>query len=228
MHHKLQIEQETQRFFTKVFGWMFLGLLLSGFTAYYVSITPAILAIIFSSQIVFFGLLIVELVLVISLSAFIKKVSATLATFLFLLYSFVTGLTLSVIFLVYTIESINLVFFITGGMFGLMSFIGYTTKMDLTKFGPILFMGLLGIIIAGFANLFLRNSMLDFIVTIIGVIIFTALTAYDIQRIKKTNIIGNEGTEEDHKEAIIGALTLYLDFINLFLKLLRLTGKRKN
>jgi hypothetical protein len=113
-------------------------------------------------------------------------------------------------------------------MFGLMSFIGYTTKMDLTKFGPILFMGLLGIIIAGFANLFLRNSMLDFIVTIIGVIIFTALTAYDIQRIKKTNIIGNEGTEEDHKEAIIGALTLYLDFINLFLKLLRLTGKRKN
>ena len=166
--------------------------------------------------------------MVIVLAGFVKKVSANTATLLFILYSFVTGLTLSVIFLVYTINSINLVFFITAGMFGIMSFLGYTTKTDLTKFGPILLMGLLGIIIAGFLNFIFKNSMLDFIITIIGVIIFTALTAYDVQRIKKTNILGNEGTDEDKKEAIIGALTLYLDFINLFLKLLRLTGKRRN
>lgn len=221
-------EQETQRFFTKVFSWMFLGLLISGITAYYVAVTPILIQFIFSSPIIFIGLLIFELILVIVLAGFVKKVSANTATLLFILYSFVTGLTLSVIFLVYTINSINLVFFITAGMFGIMSFLGYTTKTDLTKFGPILLMGLLGIIIAGFLNFIFKNSMLDFIITIIGVIIFTALTAYDVQRIKKTNILGNEGTDEDKKEAIIGALTLYLDFINLFLKLLRLTGKRRN
>lgn len=228
MKNTYDIEQETRRFFTKVFSWMFLGLLISGLTAYYTAITPVLIQFIFSSQIIFIGLLIFELILVIALSAFIKKVSAKTATLLFILYSFVTGLTLSVIFLIYTIQSINLVFFITAGMFGLMSFLGYTTKIDLTKLGPILLIGLLGIIIAGFLNFIFQNSLLDFIITVVGVIIFTGLTAYDIQRIKKANIIGNEGTEEDKKEAIIGALTLYLDFINLFLKLLRLLGKRRD
>ncbi len=220
-------EQETQRFFTKVFAWMFLGLLISGMTAYLTASSQLLLSIIFSNSIVFFGLIIFEFILVVALAGFVKKVSASIATILFLLYSFVTGLTLSVIFLAYTVQSINMVFFITAGMFAVLSFIGYTTKIDLTKLGPILFVGLIGIIIAGIVNIFLRNSMIDFIVSVIGVIIFTGLTAYDVQRIKKTNIIGNEGTEEDKKEAIIGALTLYLDFINLFLNLLRLTGKRR-
>lgn len=228
MKNTYDIEQETRRFFTKVFSWMFLGLLISGFTAYYTSVTPVILNFIFSNSIIFIGLIIFEFVLVIALAGFIKKVSAQTATLLFVLYSFVTGLTLSVIFLVYTISSINLVFFITAGMFGFMSFLGYTTKINLTKLGPILLIGLLGVIFAGILNIFFQNSLLDFIVSILGVIIFTGLTAYDIQRIKKSNIIGNEGTNEDKKEAIIGALTLYLDFINLFLNLLRLTGKRRN
>lgn len=225
MNHKE--EQESQRFFTKVFAWMFLGLFISGITAYLVAISPILLSIIFSSSIIFIGLIIVQFILVISLVSLIKKVSASIATLLFLLYSFVTGLTLSVIFLVYELSSINQVFFITAGMFGLMSFVGYTTKINLSKLGPILLMGLFGIIIAGIVNIFLKNSMLDFIIAIIGVVIFTALTAFDIQKIKENNIIGNEGTEEDKKEAIRGALTLYLDFINLFLSLLRVTGKRR-
>ena len=227
MKRNYQEEQETQRFFTKVFAWMFLGLLISGITAYATAISPLLIQLIFSTQIIFIGLIIIEFILVIALVGLVKKVSASVATMLFLLYSFVTGLTLSVIFLAYTIQSINMVFFITAGMFALLSFIGYTTKTDLTKLGPILFVGLIGIIIGGIVNIFLQNTMFDLIITVIGVIIFTVLTAYDIQRIKKTNIIGNEGTDEDKKEAIIGALTLYLDFINLFLRLLRLTGKRR-
>lgn len=220
-------EQETQRFFRNVFSWMFLGLTFSGLTAYFTAQSELLLAIIFSTSFIFIGLLIFELVLVIALAALIKKVSASVATLLFLLYSFVTGLTLSVIFLLYELASIYTIFFITAGMFGVMSFIGYTTKTDLTKFGPILFMGLIGIIIGSVVNIFMRNTMFDFIITVIGVLIFTGLTAYDIQRIKKMNILGNEGTDEDRKEAIRGALTLYLDFINLFLRLLRLGGKRK-
>jgi FtsH-binding integral membrane protein len=132
-----------------------------------------------------------------------------------------------VIFLVFTAESIASTFFITAGTFGVMSIYGYTTKSDLSKWGNLLFMGLIGLIIASIANFFMESTMLYWITTYVGVLIFVGLTAYDTQKIKNANVIGNEGTEEDSKEAIMGALTLYLDFINLFLYLLRIFGRRK-
>jgi FtsH-binding integral membrane protein len=134
---------------------------------------------------------------------------------------------MSAIFLVFTAESIASTFFITAGTFGAMSLYGYTTKQDLTRLGSLLFMALIGLLIASLVNMFMRSTMLYWITTFAGVLIFTGLTAYDTQKIKNMNIIGNEGTDEDRKEAIMGALTLYLDFINLFLYLLRIFGKRK-
>ncbi|MEK6940136.1 MAG: Bax inhibitor-1/YccA family protein [Nanoarchaeota archaeon] len=226
-HSQQKIIEETRKFFQKVYTWMFLGLILSGLTAFVVASNPMLYNIILSNKIIFFGLLLTELILVFSLIGFLKRISASLAIFMFFLYCFMTGLTFSVIFLVYTMGSIGLVFFITAGMFGAMSVYGYFTKADLTKIGQVLIMALFGLIIASVVNLFMRNDTADFVVSIIGVIIFTGLTAYDTQKIRKSNIIGNEGTPEDTKESIMGALHLYLDFVNLFLKLLRLLGKRK-
>ena len=222
-----QIIEEARRFFQKVYGWMFLGLIISGITAYWVASNPSLYKFILLNEGIFYSLLIGELALVFGLVWLMKRISANIAIFMFLLYCFMTGLTLSVIFLVFTIESIGLAFFITACMFGIMSIYGYFTKTDLTQIGQVLIMGLFGIIIAGLVNLFLRNTLIDYIVSFIGVIIFTGLTAYDTQKIKKINIIGNEGTPEDTKESIMGALELYLDFVNLFLSLLRLLGKRR-
>ena len=153
--------------------------------------------------------------------------SASLATGVFMLYAGLNGLTFSLIFLTYTTSSITSAFLVTAGTFGAMSLYGYTTKKDLTSWGSFLFMGLIGIIIASLVNLFMQSEMIYWITTYAGVLIFVGLTAYDTQKIKEMNIIGNEGTEEDHKEAIIGALTLYLDFINLFLMILRIMGDRR-
>ena len=150
-----------------------------------------------------------------------------MAITLFVLYSIVTGLTLSVIFLVYQMGSIVSIFGVTALIFAAMSIYGYTTQKDLTGIGTMALFGLFGIIIASVINLFLGNTVADTIISIIGVIVFIALTAYDTQKIKEMNVLGNEGTDDDKKEAIMGALTLYLDFINLFLKLLSLFGKRK-
>lgn len=219
-------KEETNRFFQKVYAWMFFGLIISGITAYWIASDIALQKLILFSNL-FYGILIGELVLVFGLVWLIKKIPAKIAIIMFLVYCFMTGLTLSVIFLVYTIESIGLTFFIAATMFGIMSAYGYFTKRDLTQIGQVLIMGLIGLVIASIANLFLGNSMLDYILSFIGVIIFTGLTAYDTQKIRNANIIGNEGTPEDTKESIMGALTLYLDFINLFLKLLRLMGKRR-
>jgi uncharacterized protein len=226
-HSPEKVAEETRRFFQKVYGWMFLGLLVSGGTAFYVASSPSMINLILGNKLIFYGLLITELLLVIGLVSLVKKLSANAATAMFLLYAFTTGLTLSVIFLVYTLGSIGQVFFITAGMFGAMSLYGYTTKKDLTGMGQMLIMALFGLIIASVVNIFMRNSMFDFIISLFGVVIFTGLTAYDTQKIMKENIIGNEGTEEDTKESIMGALRLYLDFINLFLHLLRLLGKRR-
>lgn len=153
--------------------------------------------------------------------------SAQTAVFSFLLYSFTSGLTLSVIFLAYTAESINTTFFITAGMFGVISLYGYATKADLSRTGQIAFMGLIGLIIASIVNMFMNNPQVDYIISIVGVLIFTALTAYDTQKIKQFALGVEQGSEQESKAAIIGALTLYLDFINLFLYLLRFFGKRK-
>ena len=153
--------------------------------------------------------------------------SVSQATGVFLLYAGLTGITFSTLFVVYTAASITATFMVTAGTFGAMSIYGYTTKKDLTSWGSFLFMGLIGIIIASVVNIFMESQMMHMIITYAGVLIFVGLTAYDTQKIKEMNIIGNEGTDEDTKEAIRGALTLYLDFINLFLMLLRLMGDRR-
>lgn len=222
-----QIQAESQRYMVKVYGWMCLALFITGLMAMYTASSEFLVSIIFENQFVFIGLLLLELVVVGTLAGLVQKMSASTATLIFIGYSLLNGLTLSVIFFVYTTESIASTFFITGGTFGAMSFYGYTTKSDLSKWGSLLFMGLIGLIIASVANFFMKSTMLYWITTYIGVIIFVGLTAYDTQKIKNSNVIGNEGTEEDSKEAIMGALTLYLDFINLFLYLLRIFGKRK-
>jgi FtsH-binding integral membrane protein len=218
---------ETQRFMTKVYGWMSFALVVTGFVAMYVAQSEALLALVFSSSFTVIGIILVEFILVGALAGWVSRMSANTATFIFLLYSAINGLTLSAIFVIYTAESIATTFFITAGTFGVMSVYGYTTKSDLTKWGSLLFMGMIGLVIASLVNFFLQSTMLYWITTYAGVLIFVGLTAYDTQKIKNMNIIGNEGTDDDKKEAIMGALTLYLDFINLFLYLLRLFGKKK-
>jgi FtsH-binding integral membrane protein len=222
-----QEELEQRSFITKVYGWMTLALILTGFTAYFTASTPALWEIVFGNRIIFYGLMIGELILVVTLSAAIKKLSANAATAMFIVYAIATGLTLSFVFLAYTGSSIALTFFVTAGTFAVMSAYGYYTKKDLTSWGSLLFMGLIGIIIASVANFFLQSDTISWVITYIGIAVFTGLIAYDTQKIKEMNIIGNEGTDEDRKEAIMGALALYLDFINLFLKLLRVLGKRR-
>jgi len=224
---EITASQETKNFFKKVYLWMFLGLFVSGATAFAVSSSQALTTAILGNIIVFYVLIGVELALVIGLVGFIKKMSAVTAMLMFIVYSFVNGLTLSVIFLTYEISSIWTMFFVAGTLFAVMSIYGYVTNADLTKFGQILLTGLFGIIIAMVVNIFLNNSVLDTVLSTLGALIFTGLIAYDTQKLKKMNIIGNEGTPEAAKEPIVGALILYLDFINLFLDLLRLFGKRR-
>lgn len=221
------VQREQARFITKVFGWMSVALAITGAMAMYTVTSETLLSFVFGSKITFFGLIILELVLVGFLSARIRRMNATTATAIFIGYSLLNGLTLSSIFLLYTSSSIASTFFITAGTFAVFAFVGYTTKTDLTRLGSLLFMAVIGIIIASVVNMFLGSSQLDYIISFVGVLVFTGLVAYDTQKIKEMNIIGNEGTDEDRKEAIMGALTLYLDFINLFIFLLRLFGDRK-
>ncbi len=221
------IAAEQQRFMVRVYSWMTGGLGITGFMAMYVASSETMRNIILGNSIVFYGLIIAQLGLVIYLASRVHKMSASQAQGVFILYAGLTGMTFSSIFLMYTAASITSTFMVTAGTFGAMSFYGYTTKKDLTSWGSFLFMGLIGIIIASLVNLFLQSSALHWIVTYAGVLIFVGLTAYDTQKIKEMNILGNEGTDEDTKEAISGALTLYLDFINLFLMMLRLMGDRR-
>ena len=222
-----QIAAEQQRYMTKVYGWMASALCITGFVAMLTASSEGLLNFIYSNQWVFISLILLEFVAVGSLVTMVNHMTASTATLIFIAYSILNGLTLSAVFVVFTSESISSTFFITAGTFGVMSFYGYTTKSDLTKWKNLLLMGLFGLIIASIVNIFMRSDMLYWITTVVGVLVFVGLTAYDTQKIKNMNIIGNEGTEQDHKEAIMGALTLYLDFVNLFLYLLRIFGKRK-
>lgn len=208
-----------------VYLWMTGALAITGLVAYYVSNDYDILSLIFSSKLVFWGLFICEFGLVVALNAAINKISALTATIMFLLYSVINGATLSSIFLLYSMSSIATTFFVTAGTFGVMALYGSITKSDLTKIGNICFMGLIGIIIASIVNIFIGNSMMDLIISVIGIIIFVGLTAYDSQKIKAM-LYGAEENETTHKIAVLGALSLYLDFVNLFLYLLRLFGRR--
>ena len=219
--------EEQKRFLLRVYNWMGSGLALTGFIAWTVSQSPSLVMAIAGNPIIFFGLIIAELGAVIYLATRVMQMSAQRAMFVFLGYAALNGLTFSVIFLTYTPESITTTFLVTAGMFGAMSLYGATTKKDLTSWGSFLFMGLIGIIIASVVNMFMQSSAMHWIITYAGVLIFTGLTAYDTQKILQMNILGNEGTEEDTKEAISGALRLYLDFINLFLMMLRILGTRR-
>lgn len=224
---KEKAENKVRKFFQLVYFWMALGLLVSGISAIYVATSPALLEKIFNSGF-FLGLVIIELVLVIILSWMIKRISSTTAKILFVAYSLVTGLTLSVIFLAYTLGSVASIFFVSAGIFALISIYGFFTDDDLTSLGQLFIVGLIGIIISMLINMFLQSPAFDYIISIIGVIIFIGLTAYDTQKLKSMVTIGRETTEDYSKKAIIGALTLYLDLINLFLNLLSLFGKRRD
>ncbi len=221
------IAAEQQRFMVRVYNWMTAGLAITGFMAFYVSSNETIMNIIFGNPIMPIVLMIAQIGLVFWLASRVMQMSVSQATGVFMLYAGLTGITFSFIFVVYTSASITSTFLVTAGTFGAMSLYGYTTKKDLTSWGSFLFMGLIGIIIASVVNIFMQSSMMHMIITYAGVLIFVGLTAYDTQKIKEMNILGNEGTDEDTKEAIRGALTLYLDFINLFLMLLRLMGDRR-
>ncbi len=214
-------------FFSRVYTWMALGLALTGAIAAYVSSRPDLVALLLGKQLNFFLLIGATLGLVMAISWGINKISAPVATGLFLLYAALNGILFSSIFLVYTGESIAKVFFITGGTFGVMSIYGFITKTDLTRVGQIAFMGLIGVIIASIANWFFKSSTLSYIISYVGVAVFVALTAYDTQKLKHIALQVREGSEGFAKASIIGALTLYLDFINLFLLLLRLFGRRR-
>ncbi len=211
----------------KVYVWMTLALVITGFTAYAVATSPGLLMAIVGNRFVLLGLIVAELALVVGISGAINRLSLAVATLMFVLYSVINGATLSVVFLAFTMSSITSVFFITAGTFATMALVGYTTKKDLTSMGRMLFMALIGLVIATVVNMFMRSSGLDMILNYVGVLVFVGLTAYDTQKIKEQLMMADNMGEAAQKVALVGALTLYLDFINLFLYLLRILGKRE-
>lgn len=212
----------------KVFIWMTLALVITGVTAYGVATTPSLLIAIVTNKALFWGLIIAELALVFAVSGAINRLSLATATLLFVLYSVVNGATLSVIFLAYSMPAIIQTFFITAGTFGVMALVGYTTKTDLTSLGKLLFMALIGLVIATVVNMFVGSTGFDYILSYVGVLIFVGLTAYDTQKIKQMCMQAPDAGEHMQKLALLGALSLYLDFINLFLYLLRIFGNNKD
>lgn len=210
----------------KVYVWMTLALAITGLTAYGVATSPGILQAIYGNSAVLWGIAIAELILVITVSSAINRLSLSVATLLFIIYSVLNGTLFSSIFLVYTASSISTVFFITAGTFAAMALVGYTTKTDLSSMGKILLMALIGMIIATIVNLFVKSTGLDLIISYIGVLVFVGLTAYDSQKIKQMLLQAPDAGEGAQKVALLGALSLYLDFINLFLYLLRIFGRR--
>jgi len=210
----------------KVYVWMTLALLLTAVTAFGVATSPTLLITIYSSRVVMWGLIFAEFALVIAISGAINKLSLSTATLLFILYSVLNGATLSAIFVIYTDLAIVKAFIVSAGTFGAMAVFGYTTKRDLSTIGRIMFMLLIGIIIASIVNIFLKSGAFDYIISFIGVAVFTGLTAWDSQTIKKMLMNQYDMSENSQKIALLGALNLYLDFINLFLYLLRIFGRK--
>ena len=222
-----QAATEVGSLMKSVYMWMTIALGITGVVAMYVAQSTELFYSIFSNSVMFWGLIISEVVLVMVISARILKMSFSTSLILFMLYSLINGLTLSVLLMQYEKESVATTFFVTAGTFGLMSFIGFVTKKDLSKLGGILFMLLIGLIIATVVNIFMANSTLYWIITYAGVLIFVGLTIYDTHKIKTMLEYCQGDSETTQKLALIGALTLYLDFINLFIYLLRILGDRK-
>lgn len=213
-------------FLSRVYGWMFAGLLITSLSAFVVASSPQLIALVFLNRLVFWALIIAQLGLVFYLSARVEKMAPVTAAGLFILYSALTGVTSSVILLVYTGASIVSAFVITAGMFGTMAVFGTVTKRSLAGWGQFLFMGLIGIIIASIVGFFFQSDLMQFVISVVGVIVFTGLTAYDAQRLKHMAVALPDGKIGSY--AVVGALSLYLDFINLFFFILRLSGGRRD
>ncbi len=225
-HAEVRTREHVNAFMVKVYNWMAAGLAITGAIALYVASNEAMLRYLVTHQLVFFGLIILELVLVVALAGFVRKMSGMTASAVFILYSVLNGVTLSTIFLVYARAAIATTFFITAGTFAACSVYGMATKRDLTSWGGFLFMGLIGVIIASVVNMFVKSSGLSLAISYIGVFVFIGLTAYDTQKLKTLALSRPADIDSDTEQrgAIIGALSLYLDFINLFLLLLRIFG----
>lgn len=219
-------------FMANTFLWMFMGLAITGLMAYWFASSPELIGSLYNQEtgamsLLGWVVLLSPLGFVLLMSAGFHKLSAGVLTLLFIVFATLMGMSLSSIFLMYTSASIAKTFFIAAGMFGVMAVVGYTTKTDLTKFGSLMMMGLFGLIIAMVVNWFMNSAALDYIISIIGVLIFTGLTAYDVQNLKRIGSGEQYDYNSTRKLVIIGALKLYLDFINLFLFLLRLFGNRR-
>ena len=225
---ELGLDETFSNVLRRVYVWMTLGLLVTAGVAAFVSVSP-LSQVLAGQPLIFFALLIVELGLVVGLSWGINRISPATAMLLFFAYAVLNGLTFSVLFVVYTLGSVATTFLATAALFGAMSIIGYTTKMDLSKVGSFLFMGLIGLIIAMVVNIFWANTALGWIVTFAGILLFLGLTVYDTQRIKRMTAAALQQGDENiqARMGILGALALYLDFINLFLFILRLGGQRR-
>jgi len=221
-----QAAERVSTFLYKVYGWMAVGLGLTALVAFLVAGSPDLLRALVGNRLVFFGLMIAELGLVFFLSARATHLAPGTAAGLFALYSALNGVTLSVILIAYTGESVAGTFVVTAGMFGALAFFGSTTKRSLAGFGQFLMMGLIGLVLASILGIFWHNDALQFLISVVGVIVFTGLTAYDAQLLKQMALALPEGQLGSY--AIVGALSLYLDFINLFLMLLRFTGGRRD
>ncbi|MCA1573048.1 MAG: Bax inhibitor-1/YccA family protein [Acidobacteria bacterium] len=219
-------DERVGAFLSRVYGWMFAGLLVTAVTAFTVAASPALIETLIINRLVFWALIIAQLGLVIYLSARVDKVSPSTAAGLFILYSALTGVTSSVILLIYTGASITSTFIVTAGMFGATAVFGTVTKRSLAGVGQFMFMGLIGLILASIVGIFWQNSALQFVISVVGVLVFTGLTAWDAQRLKQMAVALPDGRVGAY--AVVGALSLYLDFINLFFFLLRFTGSRRD
>lgn len=222
-----QSERSMYNFMYKVYGWMSAGLAMTAAIGFYIYKNPEILKA-FSSSWAIFGIIFLQLILVIVLSAFVLKMSYPVSVMMFLFYAATVGITLSFLLSVYTTKSVFSTFLVTSGMFMLTCVYGYVTKKDLTSLGSFGMMALFGLILTGIVNIFLRSNVIDVVSSIIGVVVFVALTAYDSQNIKEIGRKLMFNPEARKRISIVGALTLYLDFINLFLYLLRFMGVKKN
>lgn len=229
-YSSVQIAEVQRTFMSRVHGWMAGSLAVTGLLALITAHSPAMISLLVSVKgptLLFWGLLIGELGMVIGLTAAIGRLTATAAAAGLLIYAAMNGLTLSILFLAFTAESIATTFFVTAGTFGLVSVYGYTTKADLTSIGSFCMMGLIGVILGSIVNIFVGGTTLFWILTYLGIFVFIGLTAYDTAKLKAISLSIRGDEEAGRKAAILGALALYLDFINLFLLLLRLFGKRR-
>jgi FtsH-binding integral membrane protein len=213
-------------FLRGVYSWMAAGLAITAATAWFVAATPAIVYAIVTNRVLFWGIVIAQLGIVFGLSARVQSLSASTASLLFIVYSALTGLTMSVILLAFTGQSVATTFVVTAGMFGGLALYGTATRRDLSGLGSFLFMGLIGVVLASIVGMFWQSDALQFVISFIGVIVFTGLTVYDAQRLKAMALATPAGQIGSYQ--IVGALTLYLDFVNLFLFLLRFTGSRRD